>query len=271
MTVIEKRFSFMDDTEGWTAVGLLPDGQGGYVEGEPVAVMGWRRLNHPRLDSPAWLARGGCLRATSRSGNGCRGFWRWSGPWTALGVPAGTIVTAVQAEFLCRWQMGKHRHFPIPVDDEVYFATNDAWSGPLLLDEAALTPAVTAPGRSEGEQWYSYPVGPSSYEVWVQTDPPQGWLVVQGETLTLGSAQPAEATISLALHYGLPGIPEGRYRSLRLKQNEIVLQITYVVPAKAHAVVQATALNQARGAAVVATAASVQLEALSRAQVDDEI
>jgi hypothetical protein len=228
MATAVKRWSFAADTEGWTPQG---------VDGPPPASMAWYKLHQERLNSPQWLVRGGCLKVVAYPGEATTGYWQWQGAWTALGVPAGMWVKAVTAAYLCRWQCIR---ICSKGDGSPYYSAADAVrSGPLALggtEERELIAGSYAAARSAEDPWRAYPVGPlggldlwgrPNGPPWVQTDPPQGWLVAQGDRVTLAAPQAAATALTLRLHYRLPSIQNIWDWTLRLKQDEVVLTVEY--------------------------------------------
>lgn len=242
MTYVRKRFSFKEDTEGWTAHGRVrwDDYYDGFVEEEPLADMSWRKLNGPRDENPAWVApwleRGGCLRATHYVPDWVEGSWCWNGTWADLGVPAGRRVTAVQVQYLYRWEV--HYNFKFGEGDGVLFNTGQVYSGPLTIAPGSslevagveVVPAVYAPERTIDDPWLAWPAGLPLIpgETWVQTDPPQGWGVAQGALTLLEDVPAAEDVLELRLDHrfvGVQTLEDGKTGRIRLKQDEVVLLI----------------------------------------------
>lgn len=199
-------FHFKDDTEGWLA-----------TTGELVDASWRKRHRFPAADehSPPEQAEayGGCLRMTVLTGSeATSNYWEWSGTWQGLGVPKGTTVESVQADYLYRWDLPPKSGLSGPADG--------AHCGPFDLltgDEELIGRLAAASALATYER---FPAGT------VINDPVMpGWGQLIGDPISVGQAY--NTAIRLRLFNSMPDTTGGGTLILRLKQDRVRLLISF--------------------------------------------
>jgi hypothetical protein len=86
MQTIEKKYSFLNDSEGWSAEAADPSVHASWYK----LHQQHNRWNGILLDPLASMR--GCLRTTSKHIFPALNNWHLSGTWLSLGVPSGALV-----------------------------------------------------------------------------------------------------------------------------------------------------------------------------------
>jgi hypothetical protein len=244
LSSVVKTFQFVTDAEGWVPTVSEPVVSPGFTPG---VVAAWfpphkggtvNHHNSMRADPPLSLW-GGCLRMTQRSHEtpASNNYWEWAGTWEDLGVPAGQTVTAVEAEYLFRvicYSTYKHQSY-------IEFGAASCGSGPfeLLDDDEVLVGTFStrqfAPARNNEEGlWRRWPVSPawpydgSSHTDYPLQEIPPAWGQVVSDSVAVPSQlQASGSNVRFRLRNLLPETGAGVSQWVRLKQDHIVITVTY--------------------------------------------
>lgn len=162
MATLTKKFHFLTDTESWTGTTETDVFFGWYR-----TRLGGRRANRT---NPPISTYGGSTRFFQRGAVGpTDNYAEWTGTWEDLGVPAGSTITAVNANYLYRWYMRSRSGHSIK--SIAAFAGTDTWIGPFelrnsggsLIDTWSTEKyAITRPQSLIGGDFYwpAYPYDP---------------------------------------------------------------------------------------------------------------
>lgn len=233
MATLIKKFQFKSDTEGWT--GNPGDGQVTMEWFRPHKGFGSYRGGFHQDNDPL-NSMGGALKTTAKQNAGSsENCWQWAGTWEDLGVPAGSTVTAVQGDYLYRWDFTgggilKPRNYSV-----AEFGAEDVGSGPFELRDSGDTLIDTfsarqpAIDRTSGDLWRGYPVGDTHDPV---SETPPSWAQANGSSISVPSELQASTSI---IHLWLKNLtpltaiwnPGDSPTYVRFKQDHIVLTITY--------------------------------------------
>lgn len=175
---------------------------------------------------------GGCLRTSARkTTDGGDSYWNWSGSWEDLGIPAGATVTEVVADYIWRVVLfGRKASRDSTVKygpDEVQSGKFEFWDDASFIDN--FSEADSAPSNSGGE-YRMWPDAMGDHEV---SPTMAGWRQVAGSAIAVpGPQQASNSSIQFRLHSKLPSLKDELNNWIRIKQDYIVVTMTYT-PASA--------------------------------------
>jgi len=210
----------------------------GYVQGA------WF-LRHParqtsERNSGLSAAYMGCLRATVRKGNpsNVESYWEYTGSWEDLGVPKGSVVNSITANFKYRWQCQTNSNHKA-TDNLADFSGLNAGVGPMTIRDSGGTSLGTISSRqfaidrtpSEGIQWKCYPDGDNDGSIISQNSSTGGWFTSTGSPVTIVHPNAlSNKTIKLRiglLHPSLTDPGMGLHSWLRTKIDQVDITIQH--------------------------------------------
>lgn len=225
-TLIQK-YHFVTDAEGWTS-NVSTSG----------VIMGWRNIRGVKGGVP-WIGitaqMGGYLATTYRTNDAGGGNHQLTTTWDDFGVPSGSIVTDVTAEYYCRWDFGSgfwRNNVPIIEGANqsgplALYDFNNALIGSFSDAQTLPTSALPIAGmnkQTRGER--HYPDGTGSGAPHVNNDIPVNWLYVPGGNVSIPTgSQSSDSTVTFRLTNAFQAIDTPSY--VRLKQDRVVITATY--------------------------------------------
>lgn len=226
MTDLIKTFPFVADVEDWSFVN---------VSGGPGITGAWK-VPKQNLTIPYsglgydYTLNGGSLRCSVCSLNNSaasQNYWQWEGTYEQLGVPAGSIIESVQADYCYRWIAVKRGDSPNN-PNYLSMSLGDARVGPFELRNSGGTlidtfsSAQDCPARVDENDWKKYPLGTDQFPI---QEIPDAWAQVIGSPIMV--AHPSSDPIKLRINNQLPQALSGSMKYLFLKIDHIVVTITY--------------------------------------------
>ncbi|MDI6820926.1 MAG: hypothetical protein QMD65_01980 [Patescibacteria group bacterium] len=242
--MIQKKYHFVLSVEGWIPASTEVLGGGGFPFGG--GYMDWGNI-HNKLTrpNPPVSSYGGCLRTTVGSGGGAvaqsENYWELTKTWEDLGVPPGTIVTKVNAQYSYRWSFRK-KVGKVP-QSTAEFKGTDTGMGPFELRDSSGTllgifsARINSINRTAANLWTGYPQDPnyvrgSQATEYPISETPITWGIAAGAEVNVPSAQqPSNTTIKFRLRNLTPATSGNYNEYVRLKQDRVVIDITYETPA----------------------------------------
>lgn len=220
MPIIEKKYHFAIDTEGWT----------GFVGNEKVIA-----TLIPKVYSlPPLNIYGSCLRMiATRGAAASENYWELETTWEQIGVPAGKLVSSVNASYLYRWSLQSN-------NEGAEFGADEAATGPFELRNSAgnlvgtFSDRFFCISRTAENLWVgfpqdsNYPHTPFESTDFPIKEVPPSWGLKNGKGIIIPEAMRASnTTVIFRLRNLMPATLDIVQHRVRLKQDRILLTVTY--------------------------------------------
>lgn len=237
MATLIKEFNFVSDTEDWVATTT-----------EFTIDTGWYPPHRNDGNSGPTNARslplqtliGGCLKMTAKQNTSqSKNYWELTKTWEELGVPVGATVTAVQGDYLYKWDMGMGgAAVQTKYQNHAEFGAGDTNFGPFSLRDSGgsaidtFSTEVYAIDRGAGygaAYWKYYPTATAEYPL---SYIPNGWGHKVGSSVSVPvPQQPSNTQVKFRIEQISPTTGAWTHGSepmwVRMKTDYVVLTITY--------------------------------------------